>query len=493
MRRVIQFTSTHTISAAIGASCGGNKSILALCSVLSQPSSALSTETFAANVGMLQKELSKSDKKRELMQEGKRIFETESLDDAMAGGLTPQLANSIASAATAMRIVPSKSPSYQQLVTWALSLDVVPTLDGNIIGRFVHAQLVLADPRLFEVLFTYLWRVIELAPTLSGVSCAMILNAYGRSGIHHEALYEALCLRARTALKEDNITIAHVANVANALSRVRVADAELFAVLRDLALKFSKQAVPLVMTTILDAFSTVGIVDSDLFAVYEANLAEQINQCSAPLMTSILNSLVKAKRTTSPLFTQCAGRAVTIANTYDASSIAKSLDAFYQAKNCSEEFFGAMAERACKVAGDFRPDEIQLTLRSLSHFELFDAELYPLLASRFVSFAKVNRSISPDDVVGIVASFATVRERHDELMHTCSLLMKPYLEAIRPELFTELLWAFGELNLRSETTRAMVTLARASKGRLATPSGDEVKDAVLQKQLLTIKQVYGLE
>lgn len=461
-------------------------------SVLATSTASLSTETFAINVASLQKELSKSDKKRDLMQEGRRIFETESLDDALTGGLNPTIATTVAGAATAMRITPAKSPSYQQLVTWILQPEVVKTLDGNNIGRILHAELVLADPKLFEVLFTYLWRVVELAPTFNGIACAMILNAYGRSGIHHDRLYEVMCERAKTALKEDSITIAHVANVANALSRVQVRDAALFDVLRDLAIKFQKQAPPLVMTTILDAFSSVGIVDPDLFTLYEAALAEQIAQCSAPLMTSILNSLVKANRTKSPLFSQCAVRAVTIASTYDASSIAKSLDAFYQAGHLSEEFFGSMAERACKVAADFRPDEIHLTLRTLSHFELFDAELFPVLASRLVSIAKVNRSIPPEDVVGIVSSFAAVRERHDELIHTCSLLMKPYLEAMRPELFTELLWAFGELNLRSETTRSMVTLVRNKQVRLATPSGDATKDEVLQKRLTVIK-VYGLE
>jgi hypothetical protein len=466
---------------------------LTIASVISASVAHLSTETFAANVTSLQKELSKSDKKRDLMQEGKKIFETESLEDALTGGLNPTLATAVAGAATAMRITPAKSPSYQQLVSWILQPEVVNTLDGNSIGRILHAELVLADPRLFEVLFTYLWRVVELAPTFNGIACAMILNAYGRSGIHHDRLYEVICERARTALKEESITIAHVANVANALSRVQVCDAALFGVLRDLAIKFQKQAPPLVMTTILDAFSTVGIVDPDLFTLYEAALAEQIVQCSAPLMTSILNSLVKAKRTKSVLFSQCAVRAVSIASTYDASSIAKSLDAFYQAENCSEEFFGAMAERACKVAADFRADEIHLTLRALSHFELFDAELFPLLASRLVSIAKVNKSIPPEDVIGIVSSFAAVRERHDELIHTCSLLMRPYLEAIRPELFTELLWAFGELNLRSETTRSMVTLVRSKQVSLAAPTGNTAKDEVLQKRLAVVKQVYGLE
>lgn len=446
----------------------------------------IASAAFATNITRLQKEVALSEKKRELQQEGRLIFEREVLDDAFTGGLNPQIASSIAGAASALRIVPSKGQVFSRLITWALQPDVVSSMDGVAIGRLVHACVVLAEPKLFEVLFTYLWRVVELAPTLGGVSCAMIVNAYGRSGVQHGELYKALCARAQTVLREDAITPAHLANVANALSRVHVADAGVFDLIRDQSLRLQQQGVPLVWATILDAFSTVGRIDEELFTAFESSLEKQIQECSAPLMATILCTLAKSKRTQSPLFNACATRAVQIAHTYDAGSIAKSLDAFYQVKQCPEEFFGSMAERACKVATDFRTDEVRLVLRALSAFDLFDAELYPLLASRLISVAKMTRSLPPQDAIGALSSFAVVHERHDELIYTVSVVMKGGLEALDKAQFTELLWAFAELNVRNDTTRTMVSMA---SGRLLPRGQDELTD----KRLAVVKQVFGAE
>lgn len=446
----------------------------------------MSTVAFVTSISRLQKELATSDKKRDLQMEGRMLFETESLDDA--ANLDPSVASSIASAASALRIVPSKGTIFPQLVTWALQPNVVSSMDGIAIGRLVHAGLILSDARLFDILMTYVWRVVELAPTLQPVSCAMIINAYGRAGFRHGELYTALCKRAVEALRDDSITMAHIANVANALSRVKVTDKAVFDVVRAQSIKLQGQAAPLVMTTILDAFSSIGVVDEELFSLYEGNLSKSIEECSAPLMTSILVSLVRAKRTTSPLFAACATRALKIAHTYDATSIAKSLDAFLTAKHCSEDFFGALAERACKICADFRVDEIKMTLRALSAFDLFDAELFPLLASRFIALSKVNRSVAPEDAASVLGSFALVHERHEELVHTISILMKPYVDVLDKETFTLLLWGFATLNVRNDTTRAMVAAATAGERLLPPIVGDKTRDT----QLCTIRQVYGI-
>lgn len=225
---------------------------------------------------------------------------------------------------------------------------------------------------------------------------------------------------------------------------------------------------------------------------------QHVEECSAPLITTILTSLVKANKTQSPLFNVCANRAARIAATFDASSISKSLEAFFQANHCSEEFFGTMAERACRIASEFRTDEIRMTLRALSHFDLFDAELFPLLAARFISLLKHGASVVPEEVVGVLSSFAAVHERHDELVHCCSTLIKPFLEVLPKHLFTELLWAFAELNVRNETTRSMVALSTQDREKRIeavadtdTTSATE-RNNVLQKRLECIKQVFGV-
>mmetsp|Transcript_81928 Transcript_81928/g.95696 ORF Transcript_81928/g.95696 Transcript_81928/m.95696 type:complete len:495 (+) Transcript_81928:34-1518(+) len=472
-------------------------------------SRSIATAVFVSNIQRIQSELSTADNKRELQHTGRLLYENEELDDVVVSlkssaaqgassqrdAMTPDMVRSIATVATLLRVAPSKSQPFQRTVDWALQPRVVQTMDDMAIARLLHASLVLSEPKIFELLFTYLWRVVELAPTLSGVSCAMIINAYGRCGIRHEILYKSLCLRATTALLEEGVTMGHIANVANALSRVGVADTAVFQVISNQSIRFEKQAPPLVMATILDAFSTVGIVDDSLFSVFEAHLERLIEECGAPLMATIVGALAKAKRSESPLFAAVASRATRIVNSYDPSSIARTLDAFYQVRHCSEEFFGLLAERAVNVSADFRPDEIHLTLRALSAFELYDAELFPLLASKLMSAMRAGGSnVPPDVVIGVLAAFATVHERHEGLIHAVSLSMKPFLSALSAELFTTLLWAFAELNARNDTTRAMVSEVQTHSGRLLTTDNlpSSWTPEVLAARLDTVKKVYGI-
>lgn len=480
---------------------------------------SIATAAFVGNLQRLQKELSTADNnKRDVQHTGRLLFEKEALDDVVV--LTPashhmssssavgietccerdamnaEMVCQIASMATMLRIAPTKCQPFQKVVDWALQPRVVDSMDEMAISRLLHAALVLSEPRIFDLLFTYLWRVAALAPKASGVSCAMLINAYGRCGVRHAALYDALCRRATTALLQEGVTLGHIANVANALSRVGIADPGVFQVISDQTIRFEKQAPPLVMATILDAFSTVGIVDDALFTLFESHLERLMEECSAPLMATIVGALAKAKRKQSPLFGAVASRASRISSTYDPSSIARTLDAFYQVQHCSEEFFGLLAERACKISAEFRPDEIHLTLRALSAFELFDAELFPLLASRLMSCIRGgNGNTPPDVIIGALAAFAAVHERHEGLIHAVSLTMKPFITALNAELFTTLLWAFAELNARNDTTRAMVSLAQTRQDCLLTTAGPVPPgwtSDVLAKRIDTIRKVYSV-
>lgn len=445
----------------------------------------IATSMFVNRAAQLHKEFASSSKKRELQAEGRQLFERELLDDALSGGLDDAAISTIVAAASALRIVPTAGQIYRQVMSHALKPEVIASLEGATIARLMHASLVLCDPQLFELLFAYIHRVIEVAPSLNGVSCAMIINAYGRSGVRHELLYKKLCQRAVKALKDDTVTIAHIANVAHALSRVGVAEKAVFLVLKDQSIKLGRQAVPLVMATILDAFATVGIIDVELFELYENNLRKAADELTAPLVTTVLLTLVTAKRSSSPLFTTCTQCASKLSHTFDASSISKCCDALLRANQPSEDLFGAMAERASKIVSDFRADEIRITLHALSKFDLFDAELFPLLASRLVHIVKSGKGFEASDLVSVLMSFAVVHERNEELIHVCSGAIRNYVDALPPAVFTDLMWAMGELNVRNELTRALTAHLAQNPSKLS-----KTYDAT---RLHTIRTAFALK
>ncbi|EKF27782.1 hypothetical protein MOQ_008487 [Trypanosoma cruzi marinkellei] len=452
---------------------------------------SMSTQTFVASVEKTQQQLAASERKQELVLHGRHLFESETLDDIKTAW-TPSVAGTVCHAATQLRISPTKGQPFAAVVERSLSREAVEVMDAPSLARIVHACLVLRSPHLYDVLFTYIRTLIKLAPTLDTVSCAVLLNAYGRAQVQHEELYKVICDRAAIVMKDPRTFVAHTANVAHALARVHFFHRDLFLVLRDQAVRQASQGPLLVPVTILDAFAEVGFVDDSLFSVLEERLMKELSELPAPLMASLIGCLVKAGRASSPLFTACGERIIAIGGTFDPTSIAKTCDAFYRANVLTEEVFGALAERACKVAADFRADEIHLTLNALGSFDLFDGELFPLLASRFVSIVKQGGYVSPVDAAGVLASFAAVQERSDELVHICTQLLAAHCDALDGATLVQTLWACAVLNVRNEAQQTLMEYAKGDASRI--PSEEEAARQSRQalERLQYIKKAYGL-
>ncbi|RHW69400.1 hypothetical protein DPX39_100054100 [Trypanosoma brucei equiperdum] len=452
----------------------------------------ISTEAFVSSVEKVQHQLGTSERKQDLILHGRQLFENESLDD-IHSAWTPVVAGKICHAATQLRISPTKGQPFGAVVGLSLTPEAVGVMDAPSLARIAHSCLILRSPHLYEVLFTYIRRLITLAATLDTVSCAVLINAYGRAQVHHEEFYKVICDRAAVVMKDPRTFVAHTANVAHALSRVRYFHRDLFLTLRDQAERQASQGPPLVAVTILDGFAEIGFVDDALFTALEQRLLGELAELPAPLMASLVSCLAKAGRAPSPLFTACGERIVAIGNTFDSNSIAKTCDAFYRANVPAEEVLGTLAERACKVVADFRPDEINQTLSSLASFDLFDGELFPLLASRFVSIVKQGGYVSPVDAAGILTSFAVVQERSDELVHVCTQLLSVHRDALDGITLLQTLWACVTLNVRNEAQQNLLQCLSSGAVLLPDEASAEKESKVVLERLLFVKKAYGLQ
>ncbi|KAH8611273.1 hypothetical protein ERJ75_000969300 [Trypanosoma vivax] len=451
----------------------------------------ISTEAFVASIDKVQQQLNVSEKKQELTLHGRQLFESETLDDIKTAW-SPVIAGKICHIATQLRISPIKGHPFTAVVEHSLTTSAVEVMDAPSLARIAHACLILRSTQLYEVLFTYIHVLMKLAPSMDTISCAVLLNAYGRAQVHHEELYKSLCDRAAVVMKDQRTFVAHTANVAHALSRVHFFHRDLFLVLRDQAERQASQGPTLVPVTILDAFAEVGFVDDALFTALEKRMMGELERLSAPLMASLVSSLVKAGRVPSPLLTACGERIVATGNTFDSNSIAKTCDAFYRANVLVEDVFGTLAERACKIVTDFRADEIHLTLNALAAFDLFDGELFPLLASRFVSIVKQGGYVSPADTTGILASFAAVQEKSDELVHVCTQLLSTHIDALDGMMLVQALWACTVLNVRNESQHSLLQCLKSGTVPVPDAATAERHSRSGLERLNQVKNAYGL-
>lgn len=493
MRRVL---NTSAFRALASASAAGATSAASSSSFLSSSTSntsavsvrELSCQAFAAAVKKATEEFTRK-KSREAQANGKRLFETEILDDvdAATSTLTPAVAIDIANAAASLRIRPGIGTVFPALSDWALDPKVAKTITPETLSRLLHASVVLHAPRLFDLLISYIWRVTEMAPKLDPVVCAVLINAYGRSGVKHEKLYAALTKRATATIDHSSITLAHVANVAYATSRVGATSPALFKKLKAQFLKFQPNANPLIAASILDSFATAGALDDEVLAAVEAVVTKNIAICTAPLVASLMNTLAKAGRTEAPLFATCATRAAAIAATFDSASIARTMNALFTANINNEDLMASLAERACKIPGDFRVAEARQTLEALSFFVLYDPELFPLLGSRVSAVIGSRGVFDVDHVAAILAAFAAVHERHEDLIHLGGRAVADSAQNLSADTYINALYAFASNNVRNDSVRRTVEGAKANVSAMAEAAK---KSEMMAKRFELAKKTY---
>ena len=335
------------------------------------------------------------------------------------------------------------------------SMDKVSTAA---MSRVLHSAVVLHVPGVFDVLIQWLWKVVEEAPKLDATAIATCINAYGRSGIRHDILYEALTKRAKEVMANPAPPLSHIANVLHALSRVEYFDEELFQLLTKHAVARQVEATPLVIATVLDACAAVNFVPNSLFLPYEQTAASNVNECSPALMASLVLSLAKTDRAKSPVFPAVAERGAAITQQYDPASIGRTLHAFRLVDHRNEDFFGALSERACRVAPEFRLEEIAQILGSLAHFDLYDAELFPLLATRVVNITRGRSSFQFNHVAEVVRAFAKVHERNDDFLNALGPILLSNVGNLKDAAVVDLLYGYGTFGIKNDLVKELLKL-----------------------------------
>ncbi|CCW67096.1 unnamed protein product, partial [Phytomonas sp. Hart1] len=460
---------------------------------------SITTQVFLKSIEDIEVSLQTATNRRpELIRHGHRLFETEVLED-LPSAYSWEVAKKICQIATTLRISPVKSLLYSKVVK--MSMDATPesSTDLYALARVIHSCLVLCSPFLYQVLFTFIPLFIKQASNMNAISTAILINAYGRAEVHHSALFQALCDSAAITFKSPQVELTHIANVAHALYRVEFLHKPLMLVLREQASRMGKDAKPLVMVLLLDAFARLGYTDDEIFSAYETRLIDNLNDMKPQLFVSLLDCLATAGRAT-PTFMETAEKYIVAqANAFNSVSISITFHALFKANVLLEEAFGVLAERACKLPSDFRAEEINHTLNALSSFDLFDGELFPLLASRFMTLIKQGNYVDIHEAAGILASFAAVQERHDELIHSCTQLFAVHIEGgMSPSSIVNALWACAILNIRNEAQIKLLDHVRKNPRLLnlqTEPKGklSERESSILKERHDHVLKVCGID
>lgn len=454
----------------------------------------------------------------DIIRQGKQLFDTDRIDDVYpneeknqqsGGGLTVEAAARIAQIAAQWRISPLRGQPYAEVLNWATTEAAILNMNIAAAARLLHSALVLRAPLLYPLLMSYIPLVLgelkrmvaeKKKEAIDATTLAVLINVYGRAEVHHDGLYHVFCEAGATVLRDPALSIAHIANVSHALAKAGCRHPGVLATLRDQAVRQRKAATPLMGITILNAYAELDFVDEELFCVYEQHLLERLKDLTPPLLAALLHCLVIAGRGGSSTLLERLGEHVTRnASCFDAFSISKVLAAYFSAGQFSEEAFGALAERACGVAGDFRAEEVAAVLEALSAFDLFDGELFPLLASRLATIIKQSGPVTVEDAATALASFAAVQEPNDELHHWCGKIFAEYADAsvLSAEAYINVIWGCMALNIRSDAQKKMVETVRARPELLVPLAKEERKWHKQKKQILSerrgkIAKTYGI-
>ena len=275
---------------------------------------------------------------------------------------------------------------------------------------------------------------------------AYLCNAYGRSGTKHAELLATVLEPRAIALLPGAKRMATVANTVFSLARLGSRSPVLFDdVLPPLCVELHEQVTPLVAATLMDAMATA---QRPAHAETLELLEKSVNVAQTPI--SLLSALLTAVATlraatpsaknggpqaaSSPLFKAAGPVIIRAASQLDVMSVTKLLEAYRLANIVDENCFAALADRATALRSSFYVDQIGSVLATLSHFHLYDAELYAAFAQ--VVIQAVRRSdaaagrFRPDDVSSrrettnvlspkalsdVICAFARVHERHEAL------------------------------------------------------------------------------
>ena len=127
----------------------------------------------------------------------------------------------------------------------------------------------------------------------------------------------------------------------------------------------------------------------------------------------------------------------------------------------SEDLLSALAERTVKLIERFEVSELSTILRVLADFDLYDPELFPLVALKVQHITRQKVLLDPGHVTNILDAFARLKEKNDNILFSAQQQLKLQLHSMDKETCQRSLAAFdvfkfnqrdiiGQLRMRLE-------------------------------------------
>ncbi|CCW68473.1 unnamed protein product [Phytomonas sp. Hart1] len=276
-----------------------------------------------------------------------------------------------------------------------ISLDVLPIV--------VTACATLKSRDAREVIELQAIKATQNAKYLDAKGVTNITSAFSKTNIHHEKLYGLLSSRIQTLARVGEFEASHLVILANAFSRLRFQDKNVYNVIARRAISLRERVTVNELVPLILAFSKAGLKDVKLSKRFAGKAMEYVDQMNAEQVSIMFQAFAYFGIRYDQLFGVLTNRAVELIDEFSAQYISTTLSAFQRIGINNPELFDNLAERSLAVVQDHDSRDISKTVTALAHFGLKDEELFKRLASHAASIAD---QFDPKDLVSTIHAFA---------------------------------------------------------------------------------------
>eukprot|EP00760_Papus_ankaliazontas_P038291 PhM_4_TR9055/c0_g1_i1/m.60010 len=294
------------------------------------------------------------------------------------------------------------------------------------------------------VLLSLIWPCVRALPSMSAEEVGHVARAYATYGVQHPELEAAVTKRA-VELAPD-MSVHELSRILSALSNVNTAP-----LIAALCPKIEADITSMAAGTVARCCSIlVGAADvpSNIPEMLEKRAGEVVSTGSMGDVVELISNLARLRPTASftAVFQEhLAPQLLKFKEQYDPEDIVAVLEACQKHNVLNEDVFAAMAERGCRVVQQFDMEGLARVLHILASFELYDPELFPLVASRIQHMTRQKVILDPNHVATVLAAFARLSEKNDNMLYSASAQFKASMSSMTAESATKAMTAFRRL------------------------------------------------
>jgi hypothetical protein len=260
-----------------------------------------------------------------------------------------------------------------------LSLDVMPIV--------VTACATLKSKDAREVIEIQASKAARNARYMDAKTVTNVMSSFSKTGINHEKLFAFMSKRVQTLGRMGEFEASHLVILANAFSRLRYRDKNLFMTIARRATTLRERVTVHELVPLICAFSKIGLKDPKLSKRFASKAMEYVDQMNAEQVSLMFQAFAYFGIRYDQLFGVLTNRAVELIDEFNANYISTTLNAFQRIGINNPELFDNLAERALAVVQDHDAKDVAKTITALAHFGLKDEELFKRLASHAASIA----------------------------------------------------------------------------------------------------------